>query len=212
MIRTQKNDIKSFFENAPKSVLISEERLDLLKEIATTIIEELKDRDKLNLNFICTHNSRRSQIAQAWSFFAVEYFKLKNIYTYSGGTEATAFHRNTVKTLQQTGFKFNVIDFSHQNPKYLISFKETKKSIMGFSKKFDNEANGFPYIAITTCSDADKNCPFIPDAISRFHLSYIDPKSGDNTILQTEKYLETNQQIAGEVFIIFEEIRKQIHL
>ncbi len=212
MIKTQKNDVKSFFENAPKNILIPEERLDLLKKIATTITEELKDRDKLNLNFICTHNSRRSQMAQVWSFFAVEYFKLKNIYTYSGGTEATAFHRNTVKTLQQTGFKFNVIDFSHQNPKYLISFKETKKSIMGFSKKFDNEANGFPYIAITTCSDADKNCPFIPDAISRFHLPYIDPKSGDNTLLQPEKYLETNQQIAGEIFVIFEEVRKQIHL
>lgn len=212
MIKTQKNDLKFFFENARKSVLISEERLKLLKEIAHTISTELKDRSSLNLNFICTHNSRRSQIAQVWSFYAAEYFNLNNIYTYSGGTEVTAFHRNTVKTLQRTGFEFNVIDFSHQNPKYLISFKDTKKSILGFSKKFDNETNSYPYIAITTCGHADENCPFIPDAIARFHLPFVDPKVGDNTPLQNEKYLETNQQIAGEIFMLFEAIRKLNHV
>ncbi len=204
-------ETKDFFENAKKDLLISEERKDLLFKIADKIIEELEDRDKINLNFICTHNSRRSQLAQVWSFFAAEYFNLDNIYSFSGGTETTAFHRNTVKCLQKTDFDFNVDDFSHQNPQYLISFKGSKKTIKGFSKTFDNEINQYPYIALTTCDHADENCPFIPDAIERFHLPYIDPKVADNTENQNAKYLKTSKHIAGEIFTIFEEVKNQIN-
>jgi len=211
MIQSDKITTKLFFENAKKDVQISEERLQLLQNIATKIIEELKDREKVNLNFICTHNSRRSQISQAWAFYASEYFNINNIFSFSGGTEVTAFHRNSVKTLQKVGFDFNIQNFSHQNPIYSISFNGTDKTILGFSKKFDNEHNSYPYIAITTCGHADENCPFIPDALARFHLPYVDPKVADNTALQDEKYLETNQQIASEMYIIFETVANTIH-
>ncbi|SNR15230.1 low molecular weight phosphatase family protein [Tenacibaculum jejuense] len=208
MIKTTNFETKVFFEDARKDLIVSEERKDLLYSIADKIVEELEDRDKINLNFICTHNSRRSQMAQVWSFFATEYFKLENIFAYSGGTETTAFHRNTVKCLQKTSFDFSVEDFSHQNPLYLISFKGAKKTIKGFSKTYDNEDNDYPYIAITTCDHADENCPFIPDAIHRFHLPYTDPKVADNTDSQNEKYLETSKRIAGELFLIFEETKR----
>jgi len=211
MIKSEKIITKLFFENAKKDLNISNERLELLSNIAKKISNELEDRDKVNLNFICTHNSRRSQLCQTWSFYASEHFKLGNILAFSGGTETTAFHRNTVKTLQKVGFEFNIIDFSHQNPKYLISFKETKKNVLGFSKKFDNDNNHYPYIAITNCEQADKNCHFIPDALARFHLPYIDLKGIDNTPLQKEKYLELNQLVAAEIFIIFEKITNQIN-
>lgn len=200
----------AFFEESNKNVILSNERRALLNNISSTIAKEYNERKKINLNFICTHNSRRSQIAQVWSFLAIEYFKLDNIFSYSGGTEVTAFHRNTVRSLQQLGFKFNVIDFSHQNPKYLISFKETKKHILGYSKLYDDHENHHPFIAITTCNSADENCPFIPDAIKRFHLPFVDPKASDNTPLTMETYLNTNQQIAAEIFLIFKEIKKQL--
>ncbi|WP_299159529.1 hypothetical protein [uncultured Tenacibaculum sp.] len=210
MIKTKNISTKTFFEEARKETIISNERINLLNNIVHTIIEEYKDREKINLNFICTHNSRRSQLAQVWSFYATEYFNLNNIFTYSGGTKTTAFHRNTVKCLQKTGFDFNIIDFSHQNPRYLISFKGTKKSILGFSKSYDNPSNSFPYIAITTCDSADEKCPFIPDAIARYHLPFSDPKISDNTNLADEAYLNSSQQIAGEIFYIFEMIKNQL--
>lgn len=210
MIDTKKISTKQFFEKAKLTVPVSKERHELLFTIANKITEEYEDREKINLNFICTHNSRRSQMAQVWSFFATEYFALKNIFTFSGGTEATAFHRNTVKTLQKVGFEFNVVDFSHQNPHYSISFKGSKKALLGFSKTFDDDMNEYPYIAITTCDSADKNCPFIPDAIHRFHLPYTDPKVSDETPAKDKKYLEINQQIAAETYIIFEEIKNQL--
>ncbi|WP_428742520.1 hypothetical protein [Tenacibaculum sp.] len=210
MINTKNINTKVFFEEARKEMIITDDRRNLLLKISDAIFDEYLDREKINLNFICTHNSRRSQLAQVWSFYAIEYFELRNMFVYSGGTETTSFHRNTVKCLQKTGFIFNVVDFSHQNPRYLISFEETKKSILGFSKVYDHPQNSYPFIAITTCNSADQNCPFIPDAIDRFHLPYIDPKASDNTELTEETYLETSKQIAGELFFIFEELQKRL--
>ncbi|CAL2077105.1 hypothetical protein [Tenacibaculum sp. 190524A02b] len=210
MINTKNFDIKTFFEHSKETLVLNENRQELLLEIADTIVDEYLEREKLNLNFICTHNSRRSQFAQVWSFYAANYFNLENIFPFSGGTETTAFHRNTVRALQKSGFEFNVDNFSHQNPKYLISFKGCKAPLIGFSKTFDDQHNNYPYIAITTCDSADENCPFIPDAIERFHLPYEDPKISDNREDTKETYLETCQQIAGELFFIFEEVKKQV--
>lgn len=212
MIGSKNIDTKVFFENARKSITISENRQNLLLEIANQLVVEFKNRSKLNLNFICTHNSRRSQFAQVWCSYAVDYFKLPNFYAFSGGTETTAFHRNTVKALQANGFNFSVDDFSHQNPKYLITYKGCNEPLVGFSKRFDNPINDFPYIAITTCGSADKNCPFIPDAIHRFHLPYSDPKSSDNTENMEVTYQNTSKLIAGELYFIFEIVSKLLEI
>lgn len=210
MLSTSLTSTKTFFENASKKIKIDENRSFSLTKIAEKIASEYLKNNQINLNFICTHNSRRSQLGQVWGFFAAQYFNLPTIYSFSGGTEATAFHRNTVKTLQSAGFTFNVIDFSHQNPKYLISYKETNKSILGYSKIFDDLHNNHPFIAITTCNNADKNCPFIPDALYRFHLPFVDPKFSDETEEREIVYLKTNNQIAAEIFFIFNKIKNLV--
>ena len=209
MINTSTISTKNFFKDSINEVKIDDERKNLLDKIATQIASEYTKKGLVNLNFICTHNSRRSQLGQVWSFFAANYFDL-NIAAFSGGTEVTAFYRNTVKTLQKVGFTFDLEDFSHQNPKYLISFQGSKKSILGFSKRFDNPVNLEPFIAITTCNNADTNCPFIPTASHRFHLPFVDPKHSDGSEKQDETYLETNRQIAAEVFYIFSGVKKLV--
>ena len=181
----------------------------MLEKIAEAIAKEYTKNEVVHLNFICTHNSRRSQLGQVWAFYAAHYFDL-NIKAFSGGTEVTSFYRNTVKTLQKVGFSFQLLDFSHQNPKYEISFKGTKHSILGFSKNYDDPVNLNPYMAITTCDSADANCPFIPDATHRFHLPFVDPKSADGTDKQEETYLKTNRQIAAEVSYIFNKVKELI--
>lgn len=210
MLKNQTINTKTFFETSKKNIHLTNDRKKLILSIANSIVQHLKNEKKVILNFICTHNSRRSQFAQVWSFYATHYFELKNIKCVSGGTEVTAFNRNTVKSLQKTGFEFNVVDFSHQNPRYLISFPGTTKSTLGYSKLYETETNKEPFIAITTCDNADKNCPLIPEAISRFHLPFSDPKKHDGSVLQNEKYLETSQQIAGEIFLIFKEVKSQL--
>ena len=210
MITSSVVSTKYFFEKAFKKTTIPENRKLLLQKIATTVASTYAIEQKINLNFICTHNSRRSQLAQVWGFYASQYFDLKTIYSFSGGTETTAFHRNTILTLQKAGFTFNLVDFSHQNPKYLISYKETSTSIMGYSKIFDDDNNNRPFFAITTCDSADENCPYVPDAIYRFHLPFVDPKHADETDKKEEVYLKTNKQIAAEIYFLFNCIKKLV--
>lgn len=207
MLKTSNTSTKNFFENAFKKSLPSEDRVKCLLRIAETIAEEYTINEVVNLNFICTHNSRRSQLGQVWSFYAADYFNL-NINAFSGGTEVTSFYRNTIKTLQKAGFLFQVVDFSHQNPKYHISFSNSEKAILGFSKLFDHPENKEPFMAITTCDSADKNCPFIPSASHRFHLPFVDPKYSDGSDIQEKTYLETNKQIAGEIYFIFSKVKR----
>ncbi|PHR69380.1 MAG: hypothetical protein COA67_10425 [Lutibacter sp.] len=206
------NTIKTelFFTDALKKVSIDEKRKEILVSIADFIASEIKKYNAINFNFICTHNSRRSQIAQVWAHYAVEHYKLKNILSFSGGTEATAFHRNTVKTLQEVGFEFILTEISHTNPHYEISFEGVQQTIIGFSKVYDDTSTKKPFIAITTCSSANENCPFIPEALQRFHVEYEDPKSSDNTDSTSKKYLETNQKIAAEMNFLFLHISKMI--
>jgi arsenate reductase len=210
MHKTSTISTENFFKLASKKIQLDAHRKNILLKIAETVAKEYVKNKIVNLNFICTHNSRRSQLGQVWAFYAAHYFKL-NIHAFSGGTEVTAFYRGTVKTLQSVGFDFKVVDFSHQNPKYLISFTGSTDSIIGFSKRFDNETNKEPFIAITTCNHADANCPFIPTALDRFHLPFVDPKFSDSTPEQAEAYLITNEQIAAEVSFIFNKVKKIIH-
>lgn len=209
MIKTEPLNTKEFFKRYSEDIVISEDRKNLLQKIANSIIAIYKPDKKVNLNFICTHNSRRSQLGQVWSFFAAEYFDLK-VTSFSGGTEVTAFHRNTVRTLQEAGFIFKVAHFSHQNPVYDIYYEGAGKNIKGFSKTFDDPVNATPFIAITTCDSADANCPFIPDALKRFHLPYIDPKFSDNTEGQSKVYLKTNRQVAAEMYYLFSIVQKEL--
>jgi arsenate reductase len=209
MLKTSTISLENFFESAHKKTTITEDRKIVLSNIVAAIAQEYSENKTVNLNFICTHNSRRSQLGQVWSFFAATYFNL-NINAFSGGTEVTAFYKNTVKTLQKVGFEFQLTDFSHQNPTYQISFNGTENTTLGFSKLYSNPINTEPFMAITTCNNADTNCPFIPTASHRFHLPFIDPKHSDGTTEQEDTYLQTSIQIAGEVYFIFSEVKKLI--
>ena len=206
MLKTNPKMVKDFFETSQQNIVIDAKRKKLLLKIANEIATNYNN-DNVNINFICTHNSRRSQLGQVWSFYAANYFNLP-ISAFSGGTEVTAFHRNTVKTLTEVGFKFDVDVFSHTNPTYRISFCDDKTSLLGFSKLYNNSANKTPYLVLTTCNNADENCPFIPEAIERFHLPYIDPKHSDDTATQDETYLKTSEIIAAQMYFLFNEIKK----
>ena len=166
------------------------------------------DRDTpVQLNFICTHNSRRSHLSQVWAQALAFYFKIKRVYCYSGGTEATALHPAVVKALQTSGFE---IEFQDQsiNPLYDIKYAGYQPAIMGFSKTYEHESSPkVDFAAILTCSQADKDCPFIPGAEVRISMPFEDPKRFDNTPFKAKKYLECSLQIATELKYIFSNIK-----
>lgn len=211
MIKTGATNPNEFLKNVAEDLTITSDREVVLKKIASYLASEINQKDTVNLTFICTHNSRRSQMAQAWAFFITDLFSLP-IQSFSGGTEITAFHRNTVKALQESGFHFKIKDYSHQNPVYTVSYEnETgNHEFLGFSKTYDHTINKKPYFVITTCDSADQNCPFIPEASFRFHLPYNDPKSSDGTDKQLETYLTTSKKIAIELYFLFNQVKNLI--
>ena len=164
---------------------ISDERKAILQALINYIQQKKDDKLAVNLNFICTHNSRRSHLSQVWAQTAATYFKIPNFACYSGGTEETALFPKVVEILQNQGFE--VLKLSEQeNPVYAIKFDENANPIIGFSKKFDHSFNPVSnFAAVMTCSQADVGCPFIAGADKRIPMTFDDPKISDNTPKQT---------------------------
>lgn len=198
-----KNTINTFnFET------ISEERSSILQPLIDFIQFKVETNSQVRLNLICTHNSRRSHLSQVWAQTAAAHYNIKNVYCYSGGTEATAMFPLVSKTLAKQGFQIKIISEGN-NPIYSIKFSENEHPVIGFSKTFDNDFNPkSEFAAIMTCSSADKGCPFIAGAEKRIPITFEDPKAFDNTPQQAEKYEERSLQIANEMFYVFSKIKK----
>ena len=182
---------------------VSSERKETLQPLVDFIIEKKKQEEEIRINFICTHNSRRSHLSQIWAQTMAAYFDVKNVFCYSGGTEATALFPMAAKTLQGAGFEINAIATT-ENPIYSIKYTDNQHPIIGFSKKLDDDFNPkSKFAAIMTCSQADNGCPFISGAEKRIPITFEDPKAFDNTPQQEEKYHERSIQIATEMFYVF---------
>ena len=184
---------------------ISSERLKLLDEMATYLRAKMKQGEEIRLNFICTHNSRRSQFSQIWAQTAAAYYGIE-ANCYSGGVEVTAFNPRAVAAIQRDGFK--VVKKEGENPVYFVFYSEDEQPIVAFSKLYDDAINApKDFAAVMTCSHADENCPFIPGANKRIPARYEDPKAFDDTELESAKYDERSKEIATEMFYVFSQVR-----
>ena len=186
---------------------ISNERKQILQSLVDYIQQKVNSQDAIRINFICTHNSRRSHLSQVWAQTMAFHFGIKNVYCYSGGTEATALFPMAAEALRDSGF--HIAALSHgENPIYSIKYADNEPPVIGFSKKFDDDFNpksGFA--AVMTCSHADIGCPFIAGAEKRIPITFEDPKAFDNTPQQAEKYRERSLQIATELLYVFGQIK-----
>ena len=61
-------------------------RKRILVEIINYIQSKIDLEKEINLNFICTHNSRRSHFSQIWAQVLADYFNIKKFKSFSGGT------------------------------------------------------------------------------------------------------------------------------
>ncbi len=107
--------------------------------------------EKIRVLFLCTGNSARSQMAEAFLLaFAGDKYE-----AFSAGVEPAGIHPLTVKVMEEEG-----IDISHQ-------FSKSLKDFMGRVH--------FGYL-ITVCAEADKNCPStFPGMGTRIHWDIEDP-------------------------------------
>jgi arsenate reductase len=206
---TTKTNVFPAIEETIKSLdiqSINQERKETLEALIDFIQNKVDANQPVRINFICTHNSRRSHLSQVWAQTMSNYFNIKNVFCYSGGTEATALFPMVADTLQNSGFQINKIS-KNDNPVYSIKYSDNEHPIIGFSKKLDDDFNPkSEFAAIMTCSQADGNCPFIAGAEKRIPITFEDPKAFDNTPQQAEKYNERSLQIATEMFYVFSQV------
>lgn len=201
------------FENLSKTIKsvaeipVSEERKEILNALVDYIQSKVTNHEEVRLNFICTHNSRRSHLSQIWAQTMAFHFGIKNVFCYSGGTEATAMFPKVGETLQNQGFQIEKLS-EEKNPVYAVKFDENEHSLICFSKVFDATFNPQSHFAaIMTCSQADEGCPFIAGAEKRLPIRYDDPKAFDETEFMNAKYAERSLEIASEMHYVFSQIK-----
>ncbi len=187
---------------------ISEERKIILQPLIQFISSKLSKNEEVRLNFICTHNSRRSHLSQIWAQAMAYYYQIENVFCYSGGTEATAMFPKVAETLANQGFEILKLSET-ENPVYAVKFAENEHAVICFSKKHDDAFNPrSEFAAILTCDSADENCPIVYGAEARIPIKYEDPKKSDGTPEMNEMYFNRSLEIATEMKFIFENIRK----
>lgn len=125
---------------------------------------------KKRILFICTHNSARSQMAEAF---------LKTLFperfeAYSAGTQPGKLNPYVVRALKETD-----IDISSKCTKSVDEFK---------GDKFD--------IVVTVCDQAHEACPYFPGAKDYFHRNFEDPST---FIGSEEEIMEKVRQVRDNI-------------
>jgi len=203
MLENLSNTIESIAKMA-----VPNERIAVLQPLVDYLQNKVNRNDEIRLNFICTHNSRRSHLSQIWAQTMAFHFGIKNVFCYSGGTEATAMFPKLAETLVHQGFDIQKLSET-ENPVYAVKFDENQHPIICFSKAYFDDFNPkSAFGAIMTCNNADEGCPMVLGAEARFPIKYDDPKAFDGTELMNEKYAERSLQIASEFFYVFSQLKK----
>jgi hypothetical protein len=148
-------------------------------------------------------------MSQIWSQTAAYYYGLDNIHAFSGGTEATACNCRTVAAMRRAGFDIQDAT-TGDNPVYLVRYAEDRPPIRAYSKLYNGDGNPKnEFIALMTCSVADKSCPIVQGAVGRYAIHYVDPRLCDDLPTETAAYNERCREIAREMFFIMSEVRRQ---
>lgn len=194
-------EISAFVQAEQHNPRLTPLREKQLESLARYIAAQVRSDEPVKLNFICTHNSRRSHLGQVWAQAAAIQLGFAQVECFSGGTEVTRMNPRAAATLARAGCRIET--GQGENPPYLISLGP-EVQLTAYSKLFDDEANPKEnFAAVMTCTDADQNCPLILGA-TRISLPYDDPKAADDTPEESERYDERCRQIATEMYWTFE--------
>lgn len=187
------------------STTISQERRLALDKFVSAIQKAIKQQGKAGIKFICTHNSRRSQLAE----FLLDILAFENkieLIAESAGTEVTAFNESMVNAINSYGF--NIIEYGFQpNPLYI--YTRNNQDFYYYSKKYTDEVIPLENpIIVTVCGDAEENCPVIPGTFERLHIGYEDPKKYDGTDKESQAYKDKVLEIGGEMYYVVKQLKE----
>ncbi len=105
--------------------------------------------EKMNVLFLCTGNSCRSQMAEGWA----RHLKSDLINAYSAGIEIHGLNPNAVKVMAESG-----VDISGHKSKLLNEFNDVVLDVV-----------------VTVCGHAHETCPYFPGSCKVIHVGFDDP-------------------------------------
>lgn len=202
----QLDDFFRELQERKPATMISAERLQRLNRYESEF-EGIRrgEGNPVGLLFVCTHNSRRSQLSEFWARALVSWLgKADQIMVRSGGTEVTRVAPLTLETLRVAGFKTGepITDWEESgsdNSKVPVSWGEGQEA-SAWSKTFQGlYPADIPFTAIMTCKEADEACPFVPGAAARVSLPYSDPKQYDGHPEGLAQYQLVSGMIVSEL-------------
>lgn len=181
---------------------ITDSRKSVLVSLAQAIKTQLREKNESKVTFICTHNSRRSQLAELWLRVGCHHYDVSHVHAHSGGTEVTAFNPRMIAALSRYGYTIEQLT-EQPNPHYHVLLDQDEDSPHMYSKVYDDPANPQKdFIAVMVCDQAAEACPIIPYADQRIPLMYVDPKAHDDTIGELAAYDATVLEIGREILFV----------
>lgn len=133
----------------------------------------MADQPKLNVLFLCTGNSCRSQMAEGWA----RHLKPDSIAAYSAGIEKHGLNPNAVKVMAEAG-----VDITGQQSQMLNEL----------------DAIEFDYV-VTVCSHAHETCPIFPRNATVVHHGFDDPPRLARDEADPEKALNHYRRVRDEI-------------
>ncbi|MDP1564123.1 MAG: hypothetical protein Q8M16_22290 [Pirellulaceae bacterium] len=198
--------------------MIAPSRYRAIEQLSDWIVQQSETGEPLNFVTTCTGNSRRSILSAQMGNMAAAYYGFENVRFYSGGTAPTAFNPRTITTLQEIGFHIEPTgkeaergQIQLSNPIFDIAWGEGLSGVE-FSKMHDDKSNprsGFA--AVLVCSEADADCPDVAGAAFRFSMTFLDPKTFDDSRFETQKYAERRDDIGRTFLAVMADARRKLH-
>ncbi len=146
--------------------------------------------EKINLLFLCTGNSCRSQMAEGWT----RLLKGDIITPFSAGIETHGLNPDAVKVMAEVG-----IDISRQRSKLVDELMDINFAAV-----------------ITVCGHAHENCPWFPGAGKIIHVGFDDPpqlaKNLADQGADAETQLNCYRKVRDEIKAFIETLPQSLQL
>jgi len=136
--------------------------------------------NKTKILFLCTGNSCRSQMAEAWT----RHLRGDLFEAYSAGTQPRDVDPSAVRAMAEAG-----IDISMQQSKGLNALGDLQ----------------FDYV-VTLCDNAKKSCPFFPAKTRLFHRGFDDPPKLAEGAHDEEEAMEHYRRVRDEIRVFVEKL------
>jgi arsenate reductase len=128
----------------------------------------------MNILFLCTGNSCRSQMAEGWS----KTLKADQFTAWSAGVETHGLNPLAVRVMAEAG-----VDISGH----------TSKLTTDLPADVD-----FDYV-VTVCGHANENCPYFPAGTKVVHVGFDDPPSLAKTMTDEAEILDVYRRVRDEI-------------